>query len=145
MRFRDDLHEIGTEMRSPSSPRRTTLQCVTASEMHCLGRSPGGGKVKKTKLGSPGHRQVSNLRRIFENRKPAISEGYIGLRQQATFSTNLNPREGVQNQFGNNGTRQKGEICVGQPEELYWTRPRQPGGTLIQPTSDWKSQAELER
>ena len=139
-RLRDNLHRIGSEMRLPSTPRRTTLPSKTTSEMHCLARSPGGGKVKKTKPGSPGHRQVSTLRRIFESRKQATSEGYIGLRQQATGLTNLNLGG---NQFRTFGTRQKEAICVGQPENVYWTRPRQPGGTQIQPISDWKIQAEL--
>ena len=136
-RLRDNLQRIGSEMRLPSTPRRTTLPSKTTSEMHCLARSPGGGKVRKAKLGSPGHQQISNLRRNFES---TTSEGYIGLRQRAKDTTNLNLGG---NQFGNFGIRQKEAICVGQPEIGYWTRPRQPGGTQIQPASDWKSQAEL--
>ena len=111
-----------SEMHLPSLPSLTTkVRRLTNSEMRCLERSPGGGKVSKTKLGTPRNQQVSSIRKLFENRTIG---GNIELLCQSTLDTNLNLGEGVQNQFGTNGTRQKESFCVSQPDGgvLDWSQ-----------------------
>ena len=127
-------------MHLPSLPSLTKLaRCMTKSEMRCQERSPGGGRVIKTKQGTPRKLQVSVIRKLFEKQ---TTGGNIELLWQSTQDTNLNPGEGLENQFR---TRQKESFCVSQPERGYWTGPRQTCGTLFRPNSDWPSQPGLGR
>ena len=122
--------------------RPDSFATSTTSEMHCLRRSPGGSKVIKTKLGTSRNQQVLSIRKLFEHRATTTTEGNIELLSQSTLATNLNPGMGVQNQFG---TRRKETFCVSQPAGGYWTGPRQPGGTLFWPETDWSSEPEFGR
>ena len=121
------------------------MRRLTNYEMRCLERSPGGGKVTKTKLGTPRNQQVLLIRKLFEHRATTTTGGNIELLSQSTLATNLNPGVGDQNQFGTFGTRRKESFFVSQPAGGYWTGPSQPGGTLLQPDTDWPSQPELGR
>ena len=136
----DNLQGKISEMHLPSLPSLTTqARRLTNSEMRCLERSPGGGRVIKTKLGTPRNQQVSAIRKLFEKQ---TTGGNIELLWQSTQDTNLNLGEGLENQFR---TRQKESFCVGQPDGVYLTGPRQTCGTLFRPDSDWPSQPELGR
>ena len=132
-----------SEMRLPSLPSLTSRACqLTNSEMHCLERSPGGGRVSKTKLGTVRSQQVSSIKKLFENQSTGVNMEL--LLPSCKKRTNLNPGRGIGNKFRSNGIRQKESFCVSQPDGGYQTGPRQTCEDEFRPDFDWPSQPDLE-
>ena len=133
-----DIRSSNIPLRSTSEmhePRLATLTAITKSEMRCQERSPGGGKISKTKIKSetPRKSKVKAMKKLFEQEQ--VTGGTIEL----LFKANFNPNLGAKH----SGTKQKDSICASQPGRGIQTGPRQPCRDGFRPDADWLSQPGL--
>jgi hypothetical protein len=129
--------EMHTTSLERSAPRLTTR-----SEMHCQERSILGGRVVKTKRGTPAKQQkVKNLRKLFENPSSPgkqLTRGSIELLLQSTLDTNP-----LILGANHTSTEHTDDICADQPEDWTETGPRQTCGEEFRPEPDWSIQTRL--